>query len=208
MQLSPAFAGPTINAPHTLTEMTMTIDATLSEAIAALKAGGVIAYPTEAVWGLGCDPGNEAAVLELLAMKRREMAKGLILVAADVAQIESYLRLLTAEQRARVIAKWPGPFTWVVPVDAEVPAWLRGEHTSLALRVSAHPLVRELCTEFGGPLVSTSANIAGDPPARTRDELATLFGSRLAAITPGELGGDAKPTEICDAVTGDVLRAR
>ena len=171
-----------------------------------LRAGGVIAYPTEGVWGLGCDPFNPAAVRRLLAIKQRPMAKGLILTAASVAQIGPCLRGLTPAQRETVVASWPGPFTWVVPVEPSFPYWLRGDHDGIAVRVSAHPPVRALCEAFGGPIVSTSANLTGRPTARTPLELVSRFGDDLDAVFHAPLGGLQKPSLIRDAVTGAVLR--
>lgn len=179
----------------------------LAEAVAALRRGQVIAYPTEAVWGLGCDPFDAAAVQRVLALKGRAEAKGLILIAADLAQVESWLGALSAPQKAAVFATWPGPYTWVVPAP-DAPRWLRGEHDSLAIRVSAHPGVQALCRAWGGPLVSTSANRSGEAPLATPAALREAFGEGLGYVLPGALGGDAKPSEIRDAVTGAVLRAR
>ena len=179
----------------------------LHHAVHALGAGGVIAYPTEAVWGLGCDPFNEQAVRRVLALKQRSEAKGLIIIAADIAQIEPWLQELNEAQKAEVLRTWPGPYTWVVPAES-APSWLRGQHASLALRVSAHPGVQALCRAWGGPLVSTSANLSGQPPAQDIHELRQQFGDGLAYILPGALGGDAKPSEIRDAVSGAVLRPR
>lgn len=176
-------------------------------AVRALRAGAVIAYPTEAVWGLGCDPFNEAAVLRLLELKQRSEAKGLIIIAADVAQISPWLEALTPAQKTTVLATWPGPYTWIVPAP-QAPRWLRGAHDSLALRVSAHPGVQALCRAWGGPLVSTSANLSGQPPARDALALRRQFGAGLGCIVPGRLGGDARPSEIRDAVSGAVLRPR
>ncbi len=180
----------------------------LETAVAALRAGGLIAYATEAVWGLGCDPFQEAAVRRLLALKQRSEAKGLIIIAASLAQVQPWLSRLNTSQRAALEASWPGPVTWVVPVGTEIPAWIRGQHSSVAIRVSAHPGVIALCQAWGGPLVSTSANLAGEPALRDAAELQRQFGAELDYVLPGELGGDAKPSEIRDAVTGAVLRAR
>lgn len=181
--------------------------ADLAQAVAALREGAVIAYPTEAVWGLGCDPFAEAAVARVLALKGRSADKGLILIAADVAQVEPWLAALDAGQRAAVLATWPGPYTWVVPAP-QAPRWLRGEHASLAIRVSAHPGVQALCRAWGGPLVSTSANRSGEPPLAGPADLRAAFGEGLGYVLPGALGGDARPSEIRDAVSGAVLRAR
>lgn len=172
-----------------------------------LQGGGVVAYPTEGVWGLGCDPMNEAAVRRLLDLKQRPEAKGLIIIAASLAQVGQWLQGLDAAQHAACAATWPGPYTWVVPAAA-APAWLRGRHDSVAVRVTAHPGVQALCNAFGGALVSTSANISGKPPARDALQLRQQFGRALDYILPGRLGGDGKPSEIRDARTGIVLRKR
>ncbi|MBW3733975.1 Sua5/YciO/YrdC/YwlC family protein [Aeromonas dhakensis] len=177
-------------------------------AVAALQHDGVIAYATEAVFGLGCDPDSEAAVQRLLAIKQRPVEKGLILIAADLAQLQDYIDLdqLTSEQLARVEASWPGPFTWVMPARPDTPAWLTGQFDTLAVRVTAHPQVQALCCAFGKPLVSTSANLTGEEPARRLADIGELLASQLAYILPGEVGGQANPSEIKDARTGAVIR--
>jgi L-threonylcarbamoyladenylate synthase len=179
----------------------------LQTAVRVLRAGEVIAYPTEAVWGLGCDPFREEAVRRVLDLKQRSEAKGLIIIAASLAQIDPWLAALSAAQKATVLATWPGPYTWIVPA-ADAPSWLRGDHDSLALRVSAHPGVQALCEAWGGPLVSTSANLSGQEPAADVAALQQQFGDGLGYILPGRLGGDPRPSEIRDAVSGVVLRAR
>lgn len=170
-----------------------------------LRRGGVIAYPTEAVWGLGCDPLDRDAVAHLLGLKGRAASKGLILVAADFGQLEPLLEPLAEADRSRVFAAWPGPVTWLLPARAHLPSWLRGGHATLAVRVSDHPVVQALCRAFGGPLVSTSANRSGGRPARSALEVRRIFGEALDLIVPGELGGRERPSEIRD-LSGRVLR--
>ena len=179
-----------------------------NEAAAALRAGGVIAYPTEAVWGLGCDPFDEAAVLRLLAIKQRPVDKGLILIAGAAAQLDGLLDWdrVPPARRADALAGWPGPNTWIVPATARVPAWITGAHDGVAVRISAHPLVVDLCAAFGGPLVSTSANLAGAPPAYARAALDPSLLARCDGVTTGETGGLAAPSTIRDARTGALLR--
>lgn len=179
----------------------------LSLAVRALRDGGVIGYATESVWGLGCDPWNEQAVARIWDIKRRDPGKGLILIAADWMQIAPLLVDLDAGQQSLLRASWPGPVTWLVPVSDSFPAWLRGRHESVALRVSAHHGVQALCRAFGGPLVSTSANRAGRPAARSLFELRQRLGGELDYILPGRLGGLARPTEIRDLISRRVIRA-
>jgi len=178
------------------------------EVVAALRRGGVVAYPTEAVWGLGCDPRDEAATLRLLALKQREVDKGLILIAADEAQLAPFIDMqaLDAAQRDAVRASWPGPHTWIVPASPAAPRWITGTHAGIAVRVSVHPVVVELCKAFGGALVSTSANRAGETAARSIAELDPRIVAAVDAVAAGETGGLLRPTEIRDARTGTVLR--
>lgn len=130
----------------------------------------------------------------LLAIKQRPVEKGLILIAADLAQLQDYIDLsqLSDEQLARVQASWPGPFTWIMPARATTPSWLTGQFDTLAVRVTGHPQVQGLCRAFGKPLVSTSANLTGEEPARRVADIGDLLASQLAYILPGEVGG--KPT--------------
>ncbi|CAM3347467.1 L-threonylcarbamoyladenylate synthase [Halomonas lysinitropha] len=179
----------------------------LDEAVAALHAGGVIAYPTEAVWGLGCDPDDDAALTRLLHLKAREPAKGVILVAANIGQFAPWLEGLPADQQASLAASWPGPQTWLVPDNGRSRALVRGDHDRVALRVSDHPLVVALCEAFGGPVVSTSANRAGEPPAMSAEQVRAAFGDELDAVLDGPLGGLERPSTIRDLVTGRVLRS-
>ena len=179
----------------------------LREAVRALHRGGVIAYPTEAVYGLGCDPLNHDAVLRLLNLKQRPMDKGLILVAAEFSQLAPYLLPLAAALAQQVHAGWPGPVTWLLPVRPDVPRWLRGAHDTLAVRISAHPVVHALCAAYGGPIVSTSANPAGCRPARDALTVRRMFGAHLDAILHAPLGGLDRPTEIRDGRNGRVVRA-
>lgn len=177
-------------------------------ALQSLHKGNIIAYPTEAVYGLGCDPFNEAAVLHLLALKKRDINKGLILIAAHIEQITPYIDVtqIPANRMQEILSTWPGPFTWVFPATSKVPAWIRGVHTSVAVRVTAHPVAQALCAEFGGPLVSTSANITGQLPAKNAAEVQKIFPEGIDFIVTGKVGEFAKPTEIRDAVSRELLR--
>ncbi|MDY6980517.1 MAG: L-threonylcarbamoyladenylate synthase [Pseudomonadota bacterium] len=182
------------------------MSSSIEQAVETLRGGGVIAYPTEAVYGLGCDPDDQAAIEKILALKQRERSKGLILIASDVDQLQPYLEELPQEARHRVLASWPGPFTWLWPAKKQTSEWLRGEFATLAVRVTAHPHARELCQAFDKPLVSTSANLSGQPPARTAHEVREQFGERLDFILEGEVGPQSSPTEIRDALSGELIR--
>lgn len=171
-----------------------------------MRAGGVIAYPTEAVWGLGCDPFNESAVHEILRLKDRHWSKGLILVASDIAQFDFIIHDLPESQYDTLNQSWPGHVTWLVPHQSRVPPWVTGHHDTVALRVSAHKGVASLCRNFGGAIVSTSANPQGLPPARNATKARQYF-SDLVTYAPGYVGKEGKPSVIKDLSTNSVLRA-
>lgn len=172
-----------------------------------LLGGGVIAYPTEAVWGLGCDPWDPEAVERILELKQRPVEKGVILVAASVNQIRFLLDPLPPELQANAVANWPGPVTCLLPdVLKQIPEQVRGRHSSIAVRVSEHPVVRALCETAGFPLVSTSCNPAGRQPARTSWQVRRYFEGQLDWLVPGELGGNRQPSRIIDIVSGKQLR--
>ncbi|MFC0676601.1 Sua5/YciO/YrdC/YwlC family protein [Lysobacter korlensis] len=179
-----------------------------ADAAPLLRRGAVLAYPTEAVWGLGCDPFNEAAVRRLLTLKDRPVEKGMILIAGAFEQLDGLLGwdALPPACADEVRSSWPGPNTWVVPATSRVPRWITGVHAGVAVRVSAHPVVVAVCAAFGGPLVSTSANPAGAPPPATLDALDAALRTSLDGIVGGETGGLARPTAIRDARSGAVLR--
>jgi L-threonylcarbamoyladenylate synthase len=180
----------------------------IQAAVNCLRRGGVIAYPTEAVWGLGCDPFDEAAVLRLLAIKQRAVDKGLILVASEVAQLDGLVDwdALEAVRRDAVFASWPGAHTWIVPANARMPRWITGAHPGVAVRISAHPVVVALCRVFAAPIVSTSANPAGMPAPHRREDIDPDLASAVDAIVDGGTGGLARPTPIRDARSGRALR--
>lgn len=177
-------------------------------AAALIRRGGVVAYPTEGVWGLGCDPRNEQAVMRILAIKQREVEKGMILIAANEAQLAPFVSMdmLGDGQRAAVRATWPGAATWIVPASATAPRWITGKHDGIAVRVSAHLPVIELCNAFGGALVSTSANRAGIDAPTQRSGLDPEVLVLLDGVLAGETGGLLQPTPIRDARSGTVLR--
>ena len=184
------------------------MDASLADAVSALRAGGVVAYPTEAVWGLGCDPRDRTAFERLFALKQRPPTQGVLLIGASFDQFAPYLDLAATPAAAieRAQATWPGPHTWIFPRAAGVPDWIAGGHAGIALRVTAHPPAAALCRAFGGALVSTSANRHGQAPARTARDVRSAFGSQLAYILDAPIGGLERPTPIRDACSGEVIR--
>lgn len=179
---------------------------TVSNAAAVLRHGGVIAYPTETVWGLGCDPRNTQAVTTLLALKHRAWQKGLILIAADYAQLAPYIQPVAAARMRRIHASWPGPNTWIFPAAAWVPRLVRGQHRTIAVRVTSHPLAAALCRTFGGPIVSTSANRSGVAPTRSTTVARRYFTNQVDYFLAGDAGPYRQPSTIRDAATGLVVR--
>ncbi|CAK0759987.1 threonylcarbamoyl-AMP synthase [Gammaproteobacteria bacterium] len=179
----------------------------IREAARMVRQGGVVAYPTEGVYGLGCDPDNPLAVERLLRLKGRSVAKGLILLASDWSDLAPFVSSLSSSEQERILDSWPGAMTWLVPASSRSPVWLTGGGNRVAVRVTAHPVAAALCRALGGGLVSTSANRSGQPPARSALAVRRRFlEGGLDVILHGALGNLSRPTPIRDALTGVWLR--
>mgnify|MGYP001190643398 CR=1 FL=1 len=178
----------------------------LQKAIAACKAGGVIAYPAEAVFGLGCIPTNEHSVHRILKLKRRSIRKGLILIAGEITQLEEFVDFSKVKNLKAVFHAWPGPVTWLIPARRMTPIWLTGEHSTLAVRVSSYDLIKSLCSELG-PIVSTSANPHNALPARSSQRVRAYFPRGIDYVIPAKIANNENPSEIRDAQTGNILRS-
>ena len=176
------------------------------EAADCLRAGQLIAYPTEAVYGLGCDPRNEIAVDKLLALKSRPANSGLILIGSSFSQFDGWIARVPDHLREKAERRWPGPVTWLFPKGEDVPDYISGKHETLAIRVTAHVPCVQLCDVFGGPVVSTSANPHAAQAARSAGEVEDFFGPFLGGILAGPLGGRRQTSEIIDLETGKAIR--
>jgi len=177
----------------------------IRHAAACVRGGGVIACPAEAVWGLSCDPWNRGAVQQLCDMKQRPLSKGVIVASADVADFAPLLEGLSLEQRQTVLNSWPGPVTWLVPHRDFFPSWVTGESAEVAIRVTSAPALSKLCREFGGPVVTTSANWAGAQPAKHSFQVVRYFGVGVTRV-PGQVNLQGRPSSIKRAITGEVIR--
>ena len=171
-----------------------------------LEQGGIIAYPTEAVFGLGCDPLDEQALEKLLQIKRRSPQKGLILIASDYHQLLPFLGDIDTASFNRVMESWPGATTWLLPANPLASSLLRGNSELQAVRVSKHPVVKALCDAFGGAIVSTSANTNKRPPARSALAVRAQFGDKIDYIIQANVGELKKPSVIKNAMTGEIIR--
>lgn len=161
-----------------------------------LREGVVLAYPTEGVWGLGCLPEDQSSVEKILSLKGRSWRKGLILVGSSLEQLVPYIDEITQSERRLLASVWPGPVTFLVPKSKLTPIWISGDSDHVAIRVSAHSVVQGICSEVRQPIVSTSANPAGKPPAKNKLRLKQYFGDSIDEIVPGSLGGEPGPSEI------------
>ena len=178
--------------------------AALTEAAAHLGNAGVILHATEGVWGLACDPFSHAAVARLLALKQRPETKGLIVIGADDTDFAEELAPLPQAQQRMVRATWPGAVTWLVP-NVRFARWITGGSGKVAVRVPGHVQARALCEVFGGPLVSTSANPAGKPPALTEAQARAYFPAGVDYLLPGEVLQPGQPSSIRE-LSGEWLR--
>lgn len=176
----------------------------IQTAITAIQNGEVIAYPTEAVFGLGCDPLNQQAVEKILSLKQRPVEKGLILIAANESQILPYIQETYLNEA--IIQSWQSkPITWVFPASEKAPKWITGDFDSIAIRVTQHPTVKKICEKLNSAIVSTSANPSGEAPAKSCQQIRDYFGEAIFCLDEA-LGNLQQPTEIWHAQTGKRLR--
>ena len=161
------------------------------------------------MYGLSAVVTNSAAITRVISMKKRALNKGLIVVAADVAMLEGIVNFsaLSADSLRLLHEKWPGHATFIVPTHMQINPLLTGGRNTLAVRVTAFPLLQALCREAGGPLISTSANISGSEPLQTLEELQATFASSVDYILDEPCQGLHKPSTIYDALSGAILRA-
>ncbi len=179
---------------------------TILDAAHIIRQGGVVAYPTESCYGLGCDPANGPAVRRILSIKRRHFRKGLILVADHLIRLRPYFREIPDATREAVLSSWPGPCTWLLPSRRNVSRLLRGNHELIAVRVSRHRVVRMLCRETSRALISTSANRAGRPAIRSLAILEESLGHEVDGIVEGDVGRRKNPSTIRNALDGSCIR--
>jgi len=174
----------------------------VSQAGIILKNGGVIAYSTETVLGLGCDPNNQEAVNRILWLKNRAIENGLIMLVNSIESLQQYTTSLSAEQIALITSA--KNTTWLIPANNHVPAWMLGKHKKLAVRITQHTTANPLSAATHG-IVSTSANVSSYKILANQNELRDWFGPHVDYIIVGDKGSDA-PSEIKDLITGDKLR--
>lgn len=171
-----------------------------------LQRGGIIAYPTEFCYGLGCDPRNPRALRTLLRLKKRPQHKGLIVIGQDLNQLTPLLFRLPETLQTTLNQTWPAAKTYVLPCKTNTPILLRGKNrNALAVRVPKHHLARQLCSLAKTPLVSTSCNRAKHRPCKNEREAKRLFGHQVWVIG-GNTSGAKRPSEIIDWQSGAKLR--
>jgi len=178
----------------------------IAEGAEMIRSGGVVAYPTEAVYGLGCDPSNDVSVARIHALKNRPLNKPFLLIAADLAQVKVWIDPDYPEELARAKTSWPGPTSWLFSAHPKIPGHLLGEDHTIVLRMTAHQSSRDLCLASGTALVSTSANFSGEPTIKARDQLEASFLDDIDGIVSGPLGKLSSATPIRDARTGVYIR--
>jgi len=180
----------------------------IARAVRVILGGGVIAYPTEGVWGLGCDPFDDAAVLRILQMKQRQVSKGLILVASNIDQLTPALSGLSKNELDQLRRDFGHPITWLVPDNGSLPYWITGGADTIAVRISRHPRVAALCEGLGSAMVSTSANPGGRPAARNALRVRQYFNRDLDYVFPGQLQNERGASEIRHLLSGQIIRPR
>ncbi|ELA09157.1 SUA5/yciO/yrdC-like protein [Moraxella macacae 0408225] len=186
-----------------------------------LNDGKLLAYPTEAVWGLGCDPFNKQAVLDLLKLKNRKVEKGLIVLAPNITSVHDFLQHIPKQKQQVILKSWLAPksqaTTWLFPIPAHLikftPNWITGGQKNLAIRVISHPLISKICQNLISPsnpygfLTSTSCNLSNLSPATTLHTAKSYFSDcQNVAFLQDETLKFNQPSQIRHALTGEIVR--
>jgi L-threonylcarbamoyladenylate synthase len=182
----------------------MATDFAIRHAAHCIRHGGVIVYPTETVYGLGCDPLCEDAVERINRIKQRPPGKGLILLAGRLEQLDDFIDVPSPRDR-ELMCDNAQPISWIVPARTNAPDWITDGGT-VAVRVSDHAVVKALCEELGFPLVSTSANPAGRKPARNALELHRYFDGIVDAILLSHGKSRGTPSKIIRLADKSLVR--
>ncbi len=178
----------------------------IRQATTVVAAGGIVAYPTEHCYGLGCNPLHEQAVRRILHLKHRSWDKGLIVIVDNIRRLARLVELSDRSLLVQPLASWPGPYTWLLPALSSTPLWLRGRHDTLAVRIPGHRIALELCRRAGSAIVSTSANRKDQLPLRSAARVRSEFGDAIDWIIDGPVGDRLTPSVIRDAATGRLIR--
>lgn len=160
-----------------------------------IRHGGVIAYPTDTVYGLGCNPMDLDAVAYLNALKQRDSDKGLILIANKLELFNDYIKELSSRDQQK-IQQTKSPTSWIVTAKKNVPQWLTGDHHTLAIRITRHPVINQLCNQLQHPLVSSSANPQGKKPALNALQLHKYFHNKVHAMLIANNENSSQPSSI------------
>ena len=174
----------------------------IRKAAVIIRLGGVVIYPTDTVYGLGCDPANVDATRRICEIKGRA-DKPLPLACSDV---ETARRIVEFNPIAERLAErfWPGPLTMVLPARVDYPIWVTHGARTLGVRVPDHQVARRLAKLSGGVIVSTSANKSGDPPPKTAQEAAEQIGGEVDLILDAGPAPLRQPSTVID-LSGDEL---
>lgn len=184
-----------------------------------LNQGNLLAYPTEAVWGIGCDPFNEQAVRHILTIKNRPIDKGMIVITADSQLIDDFFQPLPLTIQNTIRQTWQHShnqattFLFPIPCHIDIPNWVTGGRDTLAIRVIHHQAIATLCQTLAktspnnpyGFLISTSCNPSGEAPTTTLEQAQAYFGNSIGYFNAATLGY-TQPSQIKDALTGEMIR--
>ena len=166
-----------------------------------IRSGGIVSYPTEGVFGLGCLPDDIRAIERILTIKQRSPAQGFILIAANSAQLRHWL-----DTDLEIPSDALHPITWIAPASIAVPPWIKGQHDSVAVRVTTHPVAAALCVAADSAIVSTSANVSGQASVTSAYVLRRRFHDLVDYVVPGRCGTAPGPSEIRDLISNKTLR--
>lgn len=192
----------------------------IERAVRVIRAGGMVAFPTETYYGLAVDPFNREALSRLFAVKRRPPDKPILNLVHDRSLLALMVRRVPEPYERLISAFWPGPLTLIFEAREEVPVVLTGYSGTVGIRISSHPVASRLAAAYGGPISATSANLSGLAAAVSAGEVTDQLGPDVDLVldggsTPGGVGstiigltGDDEPMLIrAGVIPGEEIMA-
>lgn len=179
-----------------------------SIAAAVIISGGIVAIPTETSYGLAVDPFNTSSLERLFEIKRRPPTKPILVLIDGVDRLSQLVREVPKPFGPLIERFWPGPLTLIFPAKPDLPAPLTAGTGTIGVRVSSHQVAAEICRQAGGMITATSANISGEPPAWSAEELIRSFSSSIEVIVDGGLLEQVPPSTVIRSENEEVVIVR
>jgi len=170
-----------------------------------IRRGGVIAYPTESCFGLGCDPKNKKAINKIIKLKKRSLNKNFILIGSSLKHFDYFTNSFNDVTKENLFSKWPGPHTWIIKANNRCPNWLKS-NSKIALRIPSFSNCQALINSIDMAITSSSLNLSGKIPLKNYRDVCRFLPDQVKLIK-GRIGKNRNPSVIQDFKTKNIIRS-